>query len=752
MSSSSNSDPNSATGPAGVRNSSNKTSWSSNNSHNPPRTRSAAHELIAEKWQQRRLATHKNKRQPQQQQNSGDEKVEQRRPKASSTTSAAWLGEEALRRSDDDKGAGAGTVADDAKTSTPVASAPQLSLEQQLTPSAPSSSSSHSVAHHPMSFCYLMKKTWEQAWRDVPWNNKKGERSAMVDAPAAHPNATDDFFTATASATATTTTKKGTAGKSRRDYFPSVLSIFQRNALVRQVKTLQGQKGNTASSSAGGEGWSSSSSMRRRQDAARIVESQVLSVLPSGYDWNRAVRETAAKRSRAFWLLDLSTIIRTTVDWKHRYCSGGGSSGNSSSRKGGRVQFVYDLHHSSNADVILLQVLLQSGIVSLATSSKWDLERARNAVQKAAGYSSSSSSSSLGGDKHDPCIFDCTSVTGKPDGYIREWIRQSSSSSSNSGAASKAGPLVVDGPEEVRRVCSSVDRILRRRRRQLEVTGGGGGNGNLSIANARDCRVDFILRLPGLDPDEWRSILQSTARALAEHSCRLVGISFDLSFPEAASDTDQQSCHLEAIESLLDYLAEFDVVEKDLRIDLTGVPLVAASTNTAGRNVATASSNEQEFSEAVVSWWNRLLHQRQDVSQITVDATRLLVEPAGALCTRIIGVRRQEGACRKDGIDGAESTRREAADVQRRHYYIDDGCYGSLYSNNRGDDSSLCPLPLFSQQGRDSQFDIVKGKQGPTECINTFDGKTQLYRTTIWGPTCDGLDRVSFLRLCVSVR
>ena len=178
--------------------------------------------------------------------------------------------------------------------------------------------------------------------------------------------------------------------------------------------------------------------------------------------------------------------------------------------------------------------------------------------------------------------------------------QQQQQHNNNSGAASKAGPLVVDGPEEVRRVCSSVDRILRRRRRQLEVTGGGGGNEHLSITNASDCSVDFILRLPGLDPDEWRSILQNTARALAEHCCRLVGISFDLSFPAAASDTDQQSRHLEAIESLLDYLADFDVVDKDLRIDLTGVPLVAASTTTTGRNVATTSQRARIFTNSGV--------------------------------------------------------------------------------------------------------------------------------------------------------
>ena len=83
-------------------------------------------------------------------------------------------------------------------------------------------------------------------------------------------------------------------------------------------------------------------------------------------------------------------------------------------------------------------------------------------------------------------------------------------------------------------------------------------------------------------------------------------------------------------------------------------------------------------------------------SQITVDATEALMATSGALCTRIIGVK--------------------VMPDERRHYYIDDGCYGSL---SQAQDST--PLPL----GNDNAT-----ATGP------------LYASTVWGPTCDGLDRV----------
>jgi ornithine decarboxylase len=82
--------------------------------------------------------------------------------------------------------------------------------------------------------------------------------------------------------------------------------------------------------------------------------------------------------------------------------------------------------------------------------------------------------------------------------------------------------------------------------------------------------------------------------------------------------------------------------------------------------------------------------------KVTADASALLVEHAGALCTRVIGVK-------------------EVGDV--RHLYIDDGCYGSLYRDwNTQEDRT--PLPL----------------------LNARSSQTQ--STTVWGPTCDGLDCV----------
>ena len=153
-----------------------------------------------------------------------------------------------------------------------------------------------------------------------------------------------------------------------------------------------------------------------------------------------------------------------------------------------------------------------------------------------------------------------------------------------------------------------------------------------------------------------------------------------------------------------------------------------------------------------------MVRDRTDVSQITIDATRQLVEPAGALCTRIIGVRLQQLLqsdqpspppivdtsslqAMTNSDDDATSNPLFALPKShvRRHLYIDDGCYGSLCSNNGDDNKNCgdgsgggsssplhCPLPLFSHTGRDAD-------EART---------TELFRTTLWGPTCDGLDRV----------
>jgi diaminopimelate decarboxylase len=88
---------------------------------------------------------------------------------------------------------------------------------------------------------------------------------------------------------------------------------------------------------------------------------------------------------------------------------------------------------------------------------------------------------------------------------------------------------------------------------------------------------------------------------------------------------------------------------------------------------------------------------QKSFSRISVDASDLLVAQAGALCTRIIGVKEVDNV---------------------RHLYIDDGCYGSLCQDFRTTDKKEhVPLPLLKNSA-----------------------ETQV--TTVWGPTCDGLDRV----------
>lgn len=91
---------------------------------------------------------------------------------------------------------------------------------------------------------------------------------------------------------------------------------------------------------------------------------------------------------------------------------------------------------------------------------------------------------------------------------------------------------------------------------------------------------------------------------------------------------------------------------------------------------------------------------------VSVDATAHLVDNSATLVTRIIGKRSADFS---DGIS------------RGFHYYLDDGCYGSL-----GDvflhKKKFMPSPLSATGGA-----------GELESVH-------LYPSTLWGPTCDGLD------------
>jgi len=171
-----------------------------------------------------------------------------------------------------------------------------------------------------------------------------------------------------------------------------------------------------------------------------------------------------------------------------------------------------------------------------------------------------------------------------------------------------------------------------------------------------------------------------------------------------------------------------------VRLDMTGVSMPA--------------------SPEMLAWWKTLTTDRPYLKQITVDVSHDLISPAGALCTRIIGVKEEqiiastssdnETKGDKDFVGHMATTPGETPSSStetavtmtggvRMHYYIDDGCYGSLYHAAEHNAISN-PLPLLYPDSQQQQ------QQG--ENHNSEHAQSKMFTSTVWGPTCDGLDRV----------
>eukprot|EP00977_Amphora_coffeiformis_P029642 scaffold42088_cov191-Amphora_coffeaeformis.AAC.3 len=190
-------------------------------------------------------------------------------------------------------------------------------------------------------------------------------------------------------------------------------------------------------------------------------------------------------------------------------------------------------------------------------------------------------------------------------------------------------------------------------------------------------RVKFLLRLPATAA-EWSQLTTDTQERIHAVGAELAGISVDLSSSSSSDSLEQCQSALETL------LTTTLLHQTNLRVDITGL--------------------DWENSD----WWWQRLPQLPNVQEVTVDATEPLIGTSGALCTRIIGCKIMSD--------------------QRRHYYIDDGCYGSLYQSR-----DTRPLPL----GRKPQKPL--SLSSPSE---KDDSTTTTYMSTVWGPTCDGLDRV----------
>lgn len=246
-----------------------------------------------------------------------------------------------------------------------------------------------------------------------------------------------------------------------------------------------------------------------------------------------------------------------------------------------------------------------------------------------------------------PILFDDFNCLSKPNSFYRRLILDSAPMVAHSTS------LAVDGPEEVFRLVDAIQHMAQRRSQFLP-------------------KLQFVLKLQHLE-DDWQEIMKATKEAAEETGNELVGLCFAL---------PDEETHLPAF--------------------LSDVTKIVSH----GRDHLGMSSPELHLTNPrasidtdLVDW---LREHSNDFSTITLDASHILVQNAGALCTRIIGVRQNESG--------------------KIHYYIDDGCYGSLSSHSR---DSL-PLPMKSESNINSNSD-----QTQEELI-----------ATVWGPTCDGLDKV----------
>ena len=402
---------------------------------------------------------------------------------------------------------------------------------------------------------------------------------------------------------------------------------------------------------------------------------EALRVLPAGYDWNQAILDMVHSRSRAFLLLDLASIVPTLVEWKRQLkrhaCH--------------KVHFLYTVQF--NADPKLLQLLLRSNI-GLVCTNKFDISKCRDAIQEL-----EQGTGDIGDTSGKIRLYDNANATGKPDGFLRQLVIEAGVTT-----------VVVDGPKEVVRILEALQRMRQRRRRQPTIDSD---------------TMGFMLRLPSRTKD-WIELIQQTQQAIASSPLTktsvLLGVSADMS--SAVQGDKHLSTSIEEALKLVEnqYVLHFPSGTEDgpgVRLDLTGVDMPATP--------------------ELLQWWKALSEQRPLLSNITVDVSHALISPAGALCTRIIGVKEvvAVNANNDKSVHPEQPTDDSILSKKIMHYYIDDGCYGSLYKETE-DEALANPIPLLYNNSN---------TDGGTVSAQDEEDNSML-TSTVWGPTCDGLDRV----------
>lgn len=570
--------------------------------------------------------------------------------------------------------------------------------------------------------------------------------------------------------------------------FPSMLALHQASALSRQIENLlrrnedlledddddydeddeetnqeRDVSGIQHKESNGGQG-----KLGEHKKNHDLKDSNLLAILSTQYNLEKAVFEMAQSRSRAFWLIDLRTVVDRLVEWKRQYSTSSRAPSPPLTDKFlmtttpatnltlPAIRFLFRV--SANSHPVLLRILTcclaeYPNQVRLVTGNVWDLTQVHKFIKNTSKKTSSSSHAPLD-------ILDDSTVVGKPDAYLRKALlvdngnRKDSDKPLGRLVPKPLSCITVDGPEEVHRIWNSLLRASSRSRRQSCQGKRGRNEPGSEEPQSKDKSdaegfspatndghpwkkspsLQVCLRLkPGSDPNTWPSVWKATQAALAMLSAtgnsgddiaqsRIAAVSMDLNELLAgvcAESTQTMVANPSALQALCVCLENVPDHQK-VRLELTG-PLELEN------------AQRMEF----LSQLSKHPALASQVHEICVDITGPLLSSAGALCTRVIGVREQTTIPKKQSNED-EQKEQPPGPQRRMHYYIDDGCYGSLYQEG-GNGSSLHPVPLITttRTVATMETDVDCGMSGSSTM-----SQPDLLVSTVWGPTCDGLDRV----------
>lgn len=203
-------------------------------------------------------------------------------------------------------------------------------------------------------------------------------------------------------------------------------------------------------------------------------------------------------------------------------------------------------------------------------------------------------------------------------------------------------------------------------------------------------KLQFIFKLNCIDIQDWKTSLIQLHNKSLEFSYEVVGVALELGKKLKSTDgPDNDNILLDALSDMIENWAQ--------RLPGTTLPQVQL----------TNPINVSEIESNVIDW---IENNYKFCNGIIIDVSRVLMANAAALCTRIIGVKNN--------------------DEHNQHIYIDDGFYGSLSDYP----SEGTPLPL---KGRS----LDKSESVTSKHLLENEQK-DLVNTTVWGPTCDGLDKV----------